>query len=114
MRTCRDKTYCLTASIQRASCSVVGVAQYTVTCVGTIHANRRGIPVEIKQLDSMEPLLYECFWETVDNKVSVYSYVINTKSPGKQNALLLTTMQPIFETTKNGGKKKTAIYKSRY
>ena len=70
--------------------------------------------VEIKQLDNRKPLLYECFWETVDNKISLHSYAVNTKRFGQQNVLLLTTMQPIIGTTKDGGKKKTAVYKRRY
>ena len=74
---------------------------HNITCVGTIQANRRGIPVEIKQLDNRKPLSYECFWETVDNKISLHSYAVNTKSSGKRNVLLLTTMQPILETASN-------------
>ena len=63
-------------------------------------------------MDNREPLSYECFRETMDNKVSLYSYAVNTKSSGKQNTLLLTTMQPILGTTKDDGKKKPAVYKS--
>ena len=70
MWTCRDKTYRLTANI--LACLLLSICCDTITCVGTIQANRRGMPVEIKQLDNMEPLLYECFWETVDNKVSLH------------------------------------------
>ena len=84
---------------------------HNITCVETIQANRRGIPVEIKQLDNREPLSYECFWETVDNKISLHSYAVNTKSSGKRNVLLRTTMQPILGTTKDDGKKKPAVYK---
>ena len=84
---------------------------HNITCVGTIKANRKGIPVEIKELANREPLTYECFWEAEENKLSLHSYVVNTKSSGKRNVLLLSTMQPILGTTKDDGKQKPAIYK---
>ena len=84
---------------------------HNITCVGTIKANRKGIPVEVKELANREPLTYECFWEVEESKLSQHSYGVNTKSSGKRNVLLLSTMQPILGTTKDDGKQKLAIYK---
>jgi len=41
----------------------------------------------------------------------LHSYVLTTKSSGKRNVLLLSTVQPILGITKDDGKKKPAIYK---
>ena len=84
---------------------------HNITCVGTIKANRKGIPVEVKELPIREPYMYECFWKAKESKLSLHSYVVNTKSSGKRNVLLLFTMQPILGTTKDNGKQKPAIYK---
>ena len=84
---------------------------HNITCVGTLQSNRRGIPVEIKDVKDREQFSYLCFWESLQNKLVLHSYVVNTKSTGKRNVLLLSTMQPILGITKDDGKKKPAIYK---
>ena len=110
MLTCWGTTYRSIASI--LVCSLLSSCCHTnITCVVTIQAKRRGIAVKIKQFDKREPLLYKCFWETVDNKVLLHSFAANTKSSGKRNVLLLTTMQPILGTTKDDGKKKPVVSK---
>ena len=80
-----------------------------ITCVGTIKANRKGIPVEIKELANREPLTYESFWRQKKANF-LHSYVVNTKSSEKRKVLLLSTMQHILGTTKDDGKQKPAIY----
>ena len=57
------------------------------------------------------PLRCECFCEAEESKLSLHSDVVNTKSSGKRNVLLLSPMQPILGTTKDDGKQKPAIYK---
>ena len=84
---------------------------HNITCFATIKANRKGILVEVKELANREPFTYECFWEAEESKHSLHSYVVNTKSLGNRNVLLLSTMQPILGTIKDDGKQKLAIYK---
>ena len=93
----------------------VSLAQWllsqNITCVGTLQSNRRGIPNEIKNVAEKERFSYQCFWESSENKLVLHSYVVPTKSSGKRNVLLLSTVQPILGVTKDDGKKKPAIYK---
>ena len=41
-------------------------------------------------------------------KLSLYLYVVNSKSLGKKSVLLLSTIQPILGTEKDDGKRKPA------
>lgn len=43
--------------------------------------------------------------------MSLHSYVVNTKSKGKKNVLMLSTMPPLIGVTKDDGKRKPAIMK---
>ena len=52
-----------------------------------------------------EPFSYECYWESTQNKLVLHSYVVTTKSSSKRNALLLSTVQPILDVTKDDEKK---------
>jgi len=84
---------------------------HNITCVGTLQCNRRGIPSEVKDTKERELLSYQCFWESTQNQLVLHSYVVTTKSSGRRNVLLLSTVQPILGVTKDDGKKKPAIYK---
>ena len=84
---------------------------HNISCVGTFQSNRRGIPTEIKTSDDREIFSYQFFWESMENKLMLHSYVVTTKNSSKRNVLLLSTAQPIFGVTKDDGKKKPAIYK---
>ena len=99
-----DRLY---TSVSLAQCFL----SQNITCVGTLQSNRRGIPNEIKNVAERERFSYECFWESSENKPVLHSYVVPTKSSGKRNVLLLSTVQPILGVTKDYGKKKPAIYK---
>lgn len=82
-----------------------------VTVVGTLQANRRGIPADIKKTDGRPELSYQVYWSDRNKHMSLHSYVVKTKSSGARNVLLLTTMKPILAVTKDDGKQKPAIYK---
>ena len=82
-----------------------------ITCVGTLQANRKGIPMELKSTSGSQLLSYECFWENENKKLVLHSYVVKTNSTGLRNVLFLSSMQPLLGTTKDDGKKKPAIYK---
>ena len=43
--------------------------------------------------------------------MSLHSYVVKTKSTGKRNVLLLSTLEPLLAVTRDDGKKTPQIYK---
>ena len=79
--------------------------------VGTLQSNRRDIPIEVKNVAARERFSCQCFWESLENKLVLHSYVFPTKSSGQRNVLLPSTAQRILEVTIDDGKKKPAICK---
>jgi hypothetical protein len=53
-----------------------------ITGVGTLMINKRGIPAEIKTIVGRTEHSYHVLWETKSNKMSLHSYVVNTKNKG--------------------------------
>lgn len=83
---------------------------HKITMVGTLQSNRKGIPEAMKVTTDREVPSYQCVWEEGKKKMSLHSYVVQTKSTGKRNVLLLSTIPPILGVTKDD-KKKPAVYK---
>ena len=81
-----------------------------VTCVSTIKGNCRGIR-DLKCLVNRESPSTKLYWDKDNTTLTVTSYVVNTKFPGKRNVLALSTLNPIFGLTKDDGKSKPAIRK---
>lgn len=81
-----------------------------MTIVGTINTNRKGVG-EIKIMDERESQSTKVYWEKEKGLISMTSYVVNTKSSGKRNVLVLSTVNPILGVTKDDGKCKPAIIK---
>ena len=81
-----------------------------IITVGTLQANRKSIPEEVKQVGSRGFNSYEVFWNE-SGKLVLNSYIVNTKSFGKRNVLLLSTMHPILGTVKDNLRLKPATYK---
>ena len=86
---------------------------HNITFVGTLQSNRRGIPIEVKNVAERERERFfcQCFWKSSENKLVLHSYVFPTKSSGQRNVLLLSTVQLILGVTIDDGKKKPAICK---
>ena len=82
-----------------------------ITSVGTLQSNRKGIPAEIKEIKNRETNSYEVYWEKDNGISNLHSYVVKTKSSGKRNILLLSTVPSLLATTKDDNKGKPAIYK---
>ena len=82
-----------------------------ITSVGTLQSNRKGNPAEIKEIKDRETNSYEIYWEKNNGISNLHSYVVKTKSSGKRNALMLSTVPPLLATTKDDNKSKPAIYK---
>ena len=73
--------------------------------------NRRGIPDEIKIVTNREEFSQTIYFEEGKKDLALCSYHVKTKSKGKRNVLMLTTMRPMLGTTRDDGKKKPALYK---
>ena len=82
-----------------------------ITSVGTLLSNRKGVPAEIKEIKDRETNSYEEYWEKDNGILNLHSYVVKTKSLGKQNVLLWSSVPPLLATTKHDNKTKPAIYK---
>ena len=82
-----------------------------ITAVGTLMANKKGLPNEIKSTSDRDANSYKVFWEKKDCKMSLHSYVVRTKSKGMKNVLVLSTVPPILGTTIDDGKDKPAMIK---
>ena len=81
----------------------------SITIVGAILMNKK-VTGETNSLDNREYLSTNVYWEKGDGKISVTSYVANTKSAGKRNILVLSKMSPIV-VIKYNDKKKPSIIK---
>lgn len=73
--------------------------------------NRRCISPAIRSTEGREEFSYKVYWEKEHGKFSLHSYVVNTKSTGTKNVMLLSTMPPLLGTTKDDGKSKPALLK---
>ena len=82
-----------------------------ITTVGTLKTNRIRIPDEIKgKKKDREEFSATCH---VDSSGNLYltSYAVRTKSKGKKNVLVLSTMRPLPGATRDDGYHKPAIIK---
>ena len=82
--------------------------QQKITMVGTIQANRVGIPAELKTVNNRDMNSYALYWRK-DGKCNISSYVVKT-SKGKKNVMVVSTVEPILGITKDD-KKKPGLYK---
>lgn len=80
-----------------------------ITSIGTMQINRRGIPSELKDVKSREPLSTEIYWQK-DGPLSLSVYTVST-SNGKKNVLLLSTHKQLLGLTKDDKKNKPSMYK---
>ena len=81
-----------------------------MTVVGTIKTNPKGVG-DLKKMDGSESQTTEDYWEKEKGAMAMTSYVINTKSSGKRNVLVLATANPILGVTKDDRKSRPAIIK---
>ena len=79
-----------------------------VTCVGTIKGNRRGIG-DLNSLVNRESPSTKVCWNKDNTTVNVISYIVNAKSSGKRNVLVLSTLNSISGLTKDNGKSLSSI-----
>ena len=92
------------------SVSIANWPLTNITCVGTLHTRRVGIPEEIRSTKDREEYSSKVFWEKEKGDLSITTYVVPS-SKGKKNVLVLSTMRPLQGITKDDGKKKPAVFK---
>ena len=72
-----------------------------ITCVGTLNHNRQGIPTELKNTFEQEEFSVTCHYESLTKDLRLLSYTVKTKSSGKKNVLLLSTIHPLNGITRD-------------
>ena len=82
-----------------------------ITCVGTLNHNHQGIPTGLKNTPEREEFSVTCHYESVKTDPCLLSYTVKTKSSGKKNVLLLSTIRPLNGITRDDNKRKPGIYK---
>jgi hypothetical protein len=82
--------------------------EFKMTLLGTLTANRKGLPEAFKNMAGREEGDYMVLYQE-NGKMSLHSWVVNTKSAGKKNVMLLTTTVPIVGKTMDDGKDRPAI-----
>ena len=73
--------------------------------------NHHGIPTELKNTSEQEEFSVACHYESVKKDLRLLSYTVKTKSSGKKNVLVLSTMHPLNGITRDDNKQKPGIYK---
>ena len=77
-----------------------------ITSVGTLVPNRRGLPKEFIKTTKREEFSYKVLWHKDEPYMSLHSYAVKTKSTGKPNWMLLSTLELLLAVTRDDGKKK--------
>ena len=81
-----------------------------VTYIGTLMANRKGIPPDVNKIQHREIESTEFYWDE-EHDLVLESYFVSLSTKKKKNVLLLSTHKPIPGTTMDDDKKKAALYK---
>ena len=76
-----------------------------------INHNHEGIPTELKNKSEREDFSVTFHYESVNKDLYLLSCFVKTKSSGKKNVLLLSTMHALNDITRDDNKQKSGIYK---
>ena len=79
-----------------------------ITIDGTIKTNHKCVS-DLKKVDGREINSTLIYWEKDKDTMRMTSYVVNTKSSGKRNVLVLATFNPVLGVTKDDRKNKPSI-----
>ena len=72
-----------------------------ITTIGTIQAMRKKVTNEIKQVCNRDIGFYKVFWNEPEKHIKLNSFIVNSKTTGKQNISISSTMHPIFYDSKH-------------
>ena len=67
-----------------------------ITTIGTIQAKGKKITNKIKQMCNRDIGFYKVFWNEPEKNINLNSFIVNSKTTGKRNISILSTMHPIF------------------
>ena len=67
-----------------------------ISLEGTMRHNRKGLPIEVKSLAGREVNTTEVWWKKEKGKITLTSYVVSSKSKGKKNVVVLSSMPPLL------------------
>ena len=82
-----------------------------ITVVSTLVTNRIGFPDDLKNAKERGKFESTMHWEKTEGDLSLCTYTTKSKSKGKKNVLVLSTMRPLMGITRDDGKQKPAIIK---
>jgi len=82
-----------------------------ITTVGTLVTNRIGLPDELKDAKQREEFESTIHWDKDTGNLALCAYTTKSKSKGKKNVLVLSTMRPLMGITRDDGKLKPAVIK---
>ena len=85
-----------------------------ITTVGTVQKGRHGMPNELFDVKGREKLSVTCHYKEKEKHVCTTSYTVATKSKGKKNVVILSTMRPMDACTKDDDKFKLEIFTFYY
>ena len=85
--------------------------KHNITSVGTLVSNRVGLPDKLKDASQRDELESTMHWEQEHGNLALCAYTTKSKSKGKKNVLLLSTMRPLFRVTCADRKRQPAIIK---
>ena len=82
-----------------------------ITTLGTLNMVRHGIPDELEKPNGTEEFSTTCHFEAENGDLCLMNYTVKSKSKGKNNILMLTTLRPLNGKTKDDKKQKPAFQK---
>ena len=82
-----------------------------ITVVGTLVTNGIGLPDDLQNAKRRGEFESTMHWEKTEGDLSLCTYKAKSKSKGKKNVLVLSTMRPLMGITCDDGKQKAAIIK---
>ena len=85
--------------------------KHNITLVGTLVSNCIGLLDEVKDASQQDEFESTMHWEQEHGNLALCAYTTKSKSKGKKNVLLLSTMWPLFGVTPDDRKRKPAIIK---
>lgn len=82
-----------------------------IISVGTLVFIPVGLPDEIKDARNRSEFEKVIHWEQEEGNLALCAYTTKSKSKGKKNVLVLSTLRPLIGTTRDNGMRKPVIIK---
>ena len=82
-----------------------------ITIADMLVTNWIGLPGDLKNAKQRSEFQSTIQWEKTEGDLSLCKYTTKSKSKGRKNVLVLSTMRPLMGKTRDDGKQKPAIIK---